>query len=615
MKKKILACLIVTITFFVSYLPARGAEPFYNITGIYFRNTEVGIGERLYVDYMGKKSESIEITGFFLNDAGNSYVSLPLKDITTNDPYFEISRFMQTGVRYTMTALRVVDEVDNITYQLTTSNNSNTSYMNPMGKNIVNIKNPINITGFNLLSDKNVDLNGSIKLELKTDQDVGFTTIAIQNKDIASIKALVSIKTNAETTIELSKLGTQYLTIGEYQITDVFLNPDDSSKFVHYSINPQDDTTKKLEYNVEFNIINNQGPTQPETNDENNLLRSIKVLKTSANLNEKVGVEIDTSEPITFASLVFSNDKESMTVSLKDLDTSSPFFVIPFTTSEGIYELDYVILRDENGKKYQYREGVDYYDIKHFDFNSTIEVKNEINEGNLLNLDNNKITSKTIEKIAELDENIAIEIDGNNNPVIAKELFEAIKGSNKTINILYGEFEWIFNGLDINNPKQIDVSAIGADINNKNDLSDKVQNGIIIEFPENGELPGKCLIRVHTTDYIFKILNRDNINVYYYNDETGEFEPVELDLAYNPKGYYEFYISHNSNYILTKDRLDITDEKNDKTVLYISIAAASIIIAIMIATGIIVIIKKKKETAKADTNVSIDNPIQQEKTE
>lgn len=612
MKRRLLSVvmfIVATIVFSsVLFSTVHGVEPFYNITGLYLRSDEAQIGDKLYVDLYMTKDDTTQITGYFMNDA-RSYVSLPLMDVNTNNPYFEISSYMQAGTTYTITALEVSDSAGRFTYGTTPGSNN---YMNLLGKNVVRINKPILVTSFALIGDNVVKPDGEIKLELKTDQEVGLTTITIQNKNIPSMKALVSITPNTITTIELEKLGSQHLGVGEYQITDVFFNPDVQNKYIHYSINPQDGTTRKLDTVIEFSITNNVPGTQVnEDESPDSILEEIKLNTNSAALNEKVGVTIGAKKQLSSATLIFSNGSESMTVSLKDLNTDSPFFVVPFTTGEGLYKLNYAILKDSDNAKYQYRDGNDYYGVMHFDFNSELDVKNTVKEGQLLNLDNGRITSEIIEKIKGLEGNIVIEINAENNPVISKELFEAIENSDKTLVILHDDYEWVFNGLDIEDPKQIDVSVKLSNITDADNLDDVVSSGIVLEFPENGNLPGKCLIKIYDTQYISRTLNHDNVNIYYYDEKSGKYEIIELNKEFDEKGFYEFYMTHNSSYIMTKETIDgryllTQDGSGAEKVFMIVAIALAVVLVLSVAIMIAVVMKMKHDKQATITNCDAD---------
>jgi hypothetical protein len=615
MKKKLFAMVafvfLLTMATFSFVGMVHGVEPFYNITALYLKNSEAGIGDRLDVElYMLEKDDSTNIVGYFLNE-NMSYVSLLLNDINTDAPYFEIPSTMQAGTTYKMTVLDVSDSKGKITYNLTTP--GVTGYMNPMDRNVVHIKEQASITGFELLSGKDIQYDSEIKLRLTTDQEVSLATVLIRNKDFPSARALVSVNVNSDSTIDLPIGGGQNLTLGEYQITDVFLNPNDSNKFVHYSVNPEDQTTKKLNYNIEFNLVDNNGSgsdSDSTNTDGESILKSISLSPETVGLNGKVNVTIESTKKLSSATLIFNNYKESMTVNLKGLDAGSPYFVVPFTTGEGTYELGYAILKDENGEKYQYRKGSDNYGVKHFDFTSAIIISNTISDGDLLTFDNNKITDEIVNKIKELEDNIVIEVNANENPIIRKETFDAIKGVNKTLIVSYADYEWVFNGLDIDNPKQVDVSAKIYNTDDADFADGKVSGGLVLDFPENGDLPGKCLIKVYDTKFISNILHRGNVNVYYYNDESGMFELVESDLSYNDKGFYEFYITHNSNYVMTSGKIDPkyvsgVDENKTPMIIAISLSAALVVIVAIIA---IVMVKKKSN--KNNATVTIDEPQQ-----
>lgn len=291
-----------------------------------------------------------------------------------------------------------------------------------------------------------------------------------------------------------------------------------------------------------------------------------------------------------------------MTVNLKQM-TSEPNFIVPYTTSAGTYDLDYAIIKTVDGKEYQYRKGADYYNIKHFDFNSKLTIVDEKVESDSLNLDNAKISADDIEKLKEIESNVVIEIDATNNSVISKELFEIIKGSNKTVVIKNNNVEWTFNGLDVKDAKQIDVSTKIYDVTEEDEVSGKVKSGVVIDFADNDKLPGKCLIKLYNNEKIAEILNKNNANIYYFNEKTNKFEEIKLNAEYNSDGYYEFYISHNSKYVITTEKIDteyVDDSKETtksssgmdlKTILLIAIPSAVVIILIIV---VLVVSKKRK---------------------
>ncbi|MBR2840640.1 MAG: hypothetical protein IKF01_02085 [Bacilli bacterium] len=594
-KLKLFGVLLVVVSgFLIGNNVVKGESPFYNITGLFLKNSEVGAGERIYVDlYMIHKDSSTNITGYFSNGKGSD-IGLQLKDINKN-PYFEVSNFMKPGDTYTLTSIKVVDSKDSITYSMIPGGPA--PGMNPLGKNVVSIKAQDKLKHMELVGNSLVDSKGKMTIKLETDVNCDYISVNVRNKTIPSMSSIVYLNKTSNNYYELNlSTGSDKLTSGDYYISDVFMFEKNTT--THYSYNSIGDDVLPLNYQVEFQIIDNE-----KTEDLNvpDLLKAISVNSVNAKLNEKVNVNIDTTKDLSSATLIFSNEKESMIVNLKNLNSIDTYFVIPFTTNAGTYNLDYAILKDVNGKEYQYRKGEDYHTVKHFDFNSSITVVNEIAGGDLLNLDNSKMTADVLEKIKALESNIVIEVNANDNPIILKELFETIKDSNKTIIIKYRDLEWTFNGLDIKKPKQIDVSTNIYNVSEDSDISSRVEEGFVLDFADNDELPGKCLIKVYNSDIISKIMNKNNANVYYYNEETNKFEIIKLNTEYSDNGYYEFYINHNSKYVVTSKKIEdkymsgkkITEKSNKDSKLALFIAVPSIILVIVVI--IIIFVKKKKK--------------------
>ena len=599
--KKLGLLLIVLFSFMIGNNVVKGEQPFYNITGLYFNTDEVEAGGRLYVDlYMGSKDSSTKIEGYFGNGKGSN-ITLQLKDINTKNPYFEMSNYMTPGETYTMSKLIVEDSKDTITYSMT-SNGTN-PYMNPLGKNVVKIKNTYMIKALEFVDNKVVKSDGRLTIKFETNIDFQYVSIVARNKKnpISTGTFYIYEQSDGLYYINLTK-GSDKLIDGDYYISDVFIMGGPSS--VHFSSYSVGNGIVPLNITDDFTIKNEEEPEVLENPKDVEFLKSITISSTNAKLNEKVNVLLETEEDLTSATLIFSNSNESMTVNVKDLNSSNSYFVVPFTTNAGVYNLDYAILKDANGNEYQYRKAHDYYTVKHFNFSSYLKVVNEVVEGNILNIDNSKMSAEILQKLKELEANIVIDINANDNPIISKDLFEAIKDSNKTIVIKYKDLEWTFNGLDVKTPKQIDVSTNIYNVSDDDSISLVVDNGFVLDFADNDDLPGKCLIKLYNSDTIAKVMNKNDANIYYYNEQTNKFEIIELNSEYNSEGYYEFYISHNSKYVVTTEKIDEehVTESNNKTdeekenetnredlVLYVAIGA--LIVAVL---ALLIVAFKKK---------------------
>lgn len=244
-----------------------------------------------------------------------------------------------------------------------------------------------------------------------------------------------------------------------------------------------------------------------------------------------------------------------------------------------------------------------------------------------------------VAKIKAAADYSTIMIDSTSSAKITKDIFDAIKDTNKSIYIETQGIQWVLNGKDIVNSKDIDVSTTIQMISqeDKYNISDILDKAIVITFAENGELPGKTLIRVKA-DYAFRnYIGIEGLKVYYYDEDSKNFVEVDLANALTDDGFYEFYISHNSTYVITNkapaakyiSKTNFADlSLNDKATATEKIAAQKVVEAnnmrsylvygglglVMVAILTIVIIKKKKskggkvvETVSEASDIPVDS--------
>ena len=607
-KTKYLLFLFMFSALFLFAGVVEAKEPFYNITTLYLKSTNVDAGGKIPVDlYMVKKDESTKINGYFAElNGSNKYITLEMKDVNTDNPYFELSSYMLPGEKYRLNMIDVEDSEDKITYSLVGGQN----YMNPQGKNEFQVNDVYKLNGFSTAGNTTVAKDGKVSFNINTNFDFSYVSIVFRNTTAggAGSIAYLNKESNGTYTLDLTRTNdSSVITDGDYKVTDIFFTPSNmkSGPAVHFSNYSSGGDVLPLVFNNTFTIKTEEQVIAPV---EETVLTGVEVKSTTAKINDRVFVTLRSNKSIISAKLIFSNENESMTVNLKNM-TSEPNFIVPYTTSAGTYKLDYAIIKTVDGKQYQYRSGEDYYNIKHFDFNSTLTIEEEKVETDSLNLDNSKITAETIENLKKIESNVVIEIDASNNPVITKELFETIKGSNKTVVIKNNNVEWTFNGLDVKEAKKIDVTTSIYTVGEENSISDKVKSGLVIEFAENEKLPGKCLIKLYNNEQLAQILNKNKANIYYYNEKTGKFEEIKLNAEYKSDGYYEFYISHNSKYVITTEKIDdslISGKTTDSnkgskgislnTILLIAIPSAVVIILLIV----FLVAKKKNKNNKKE---------------
>lgn len=292
----------------------------------------------------------------------------------------------------------------------------------------------------------------------------------------------------------------------------------------------------------------------------------------------------------------------------------------------GVYELKHawVILNDDKD---------DYVDEE-------IKMKKtelfEVVEDTTYDVVTSTTDKEIISKITEAKDNAKIAISSFNDSVIKKEVFESIKGTNKTIYIESNGIQWVFNGKDIVNPKDIDVSVEINYLYN-DELADEIKeilgNSIVINFNKNGKLPGKTLVRVKTDYALRDYLGIENLQVYYYNGaEVQMFDSVANNISMTEDGYLEFYIDHNSSFVISNEKvndkyvsnnledlslndetivIEETDEdnNNNNNALLYNIIGISLI---AVATIIIVIIKKKRKNKKKEINLEVEEKSTEE---
>ena len=217
------------------------------------------------------------------------------------------------------------------------------------------------------------------------------------------------------------------------------------------------------------------------------------------------------------------------------------------------------------------------------------------------------INKDIVNQIKKEKDKSVIMIDATKDPIVKKEIFEAIQNTNKTIYIEFDGYQWVFKGKDIKNPKDIDVTikteSLSMDgVDNSND------DYISIIFKDNGELPGKAKIRVKL-DYTHKYVEGlEDLMLLYLEEQMGieredpfSVEVNRVDLAED--GFYEFEITHNSTYVLTNKEINYTgNTKKDislnnivKNVKDGNLLPYCIALAVLIVILVVIRSKKKKE--------------------
>lgn len=252
---------------------------------------------------------------------------------------------------------------------------------------------------------------------------------------------------------------------------------------------------------------------------------------------------------------------------------------IPSSMKAGIYEVSGITLKDGRGNLLGY-----YLDPKdNGEQENKIYLKPMVMEGEYIpvcyvdgmvkvystsaDLDLACSNPFLVQKISEMqDGNTArIFVDGTGNTVISKDIFDAIKGTDKTINVHVADgVEWYFSGRDIvNQTKNIDCAVNISVDKGENYGGDK--EVLKIDFISNGQLPGKATIKLKS-DYIYNMYGlTQNLYLYYFKDNKLELTDNPEYIIDGSDHWCKFDIDHNSTYLISGKKLQenvvLTKEK------------------------------------------------------
>ncbi len=230
-----------------------------------------------------------------------------------------------------------------------------------------------------------------------------------------------------------------------------------------------------------------------------------------------------------------------------------------------------------------------------------------------------EITPTIVSTIIAGESDVTITLDGTKN--ISKSLFDALKGTSRTLTIKTGDNEIIFKGKEIKEGKNIDASISISEVEDDIDLKELVKNGIVLSFADNGELPGEATIRIKVTNQIKDKLDlTKDLYIYFYNEENKKLEKIDEKVKYE-KDYIEFVINHNSKFVLVDEEvtekeneitIGTTEEKDDKeekeedvtflesNKMYVIIIGAAILIIFIVSIIVVIVNKKKKQNEQSN---------------
>ena len=499
------------------------------------------------------------------------------------------------------------------------ASSSNASSSNASSSNVVYLP-EVNLLSFKL---NRTSVQPGETLEADVDYD-GFwenASVVFKNKSTGTTFTASIVSNNQKFKVPSNLMD------GTYEVTQILFTGSRTEYSKYTKLYSNTDTVNSLYFNfkttleVKTPVI--ETPSNNNNNNNNNTetpktqeivpikITSFKLEKNKVTTSEQVFVTYKTNKAVNNIKLEFtSSSKEKMTVyvhSLKD----KPYFDIPSTAKVGKYTLTSAVFTGSDVTT-AFSNTKNVKDHTYYDFKTTLEIvePEKPAEEKIYNYNNEDINAKLISELYDAPDNSAITINAHNSPIINKDVFGAIKGTNKQLVINYNENQFIFNGKDINDTtKSIDASVSVDRTNNDDDIKELVKDSIVVYFGDNGRLPGKAKVRVKITDELNGLLSGNKAYLYCYNEDSKNFTYIETDVNKTTDGYYEFEVNHNSKYVLVNNRLsssllakesstgstisDVTRFLKDNTVYLILIVVAVLII--ILVTVFLLIQKKNKK--------------------
>ncbi len=225
----------------------------------------------------------------------------------------------------------------------------------------------------------------------------------------------------------------------------------------------------------------------------------------------------------------------------------------------GTFVLDYISLTDYAGNSQSYYSEPYGNDkpIPNFVTSRQIKVLNAVPD-----VATSVSNADFVTQLENQKNDAYIVADYSGNATLPSDAFDAIAGTNKTLDLVSDGVTWRFNGNDIqNSSKPIELNVVIDTIEeHPSDETDDIlettdsKPAIVMQFPENGQLPGAATIQVKLDHVMREYLGSDrNLSVYYFNNQTGELELVAKNLSIISDTFVEFTITHCSHYVLIPD--------------------------------------------------------------
>ncbi|MBR0457456.1 MAG: fibronectin type III domain-containing protein [Firmicutes bacterium] len=243
------------------------------------------------------------------------------------------------------------------------------------------------------------------------------------------------------------------------------------------------------------------------------------------------------------------------------------FLINPFEES-GTYSLLSAAIEDKMGNHTVYclnKEDFEGISAQHFMDLSTICENRELILKSAFEVSFYKSSgaiSSLLESINNAEEGSVGIIDCRTNTIIPKEVFEAIAGKNITLVFQDEDIQWVFEGLKVKKEKckDIDLATNIHGENGKNLGYVDDSEVLVIDFMDNGELPGEATVRISDAFISAKYMGgTKHLMLSYVDGNCITVEDTNVIIEEDEAAVLK--ITHNSRYILSSGPLSIDDAK------------------------------------------------------
>ena len=207
--------------------------------------------------------------------------------------------------------------------------------------------------------------------------------------------------------------------------------------------------------------------------------------------------------------------------------------------------------------------------------------------------DNDDVNSDIINQIKS-SENKIIQLIIGEKKKVDLEVFRAIKGTDKTLIIKYGQVEYEFNGKNIVNLVDFNVDVLFYKSEVDEQINKMLKNGLVVDLTNNRTIPSEFIIRIDNSklkEYEFDV---DEVSVQSVTENKSDLYLSSLKLNNNK---YEFNVKKPVKYVMVKidktENVAVEDTGASKSITKIIVAIA--ILATVILGYIYSIINKSRK--------------------